>query len=104
MPQARKTRKKTADASQADPIVTAPSQTVFASRAHIDSLGLEPDTAEQQLQDAALVYEQVHTSPWLTQDALVRWAAQQWPEETAVDRLNAATALLARTGRIVRLG
>lgn len=79
------------------------SQPAFATIEAIQTHGLEPETAAAALADAKAVHDQIAAQPWIVQDSLVRWAVQTWGDR-AVDRLNAATGLLERMGRIVRMG
>lgn len=64
------------------------------------ALGLEVDTAQQTFEDAALVYAYVGRNPHITQDALVRYAADKW-QDAAVERLNAAVTFLKDTGKLI---
>jgi hypothetical protein len=98
--QARRQRQQAATPIP-DP-VPIPTAGGFVTAAYIASLGLDPTTAAQQLQDAQAVYAEVEAMPWITQDQLVAWANPQWGT-SAVARLNAAVATLQNLGLILSL-
>lgn len=99
MPSTRKAR--TPPAPLAPPIPSPPPR-MYASVDYLASMGV---TDSAQMRDAAAVYAQINSRPWMTQDDLVGWANQTWQDAASgVDRLNAAVALLRKMGKVESLG
>lgn len=98
-------RKETLEAPEhATPLVeTAEAGQVFLTAEQLSELGLDPATGSQTIQDAGTVFAQIKANPWITRESLVKWAVSQWPEGTAVDRLNAAVTFLEAARRIAPL-
>jgi hypothetical protein len=71
------------------------------------SLTGTPDEIAARLADANAVYAHLSQHPWCDANSLSLWAEGQWGTDTATpttpDRLNAAVALLAASGRITSI-
>ena len=104
MPAARrpKTQPVEQDAADLNPTpIPSPPPAMFVSTVYLQRLGV---TTAAEMLDAAVVYRQINGQPWVTQSDLFAWAVEQWPEVSAVDRLNAAVQLLQRVGHVTSLG